>query len=91
MLASVVSACPTLRPSTRLLLLPAWEKEHVSEGESFDPEAFRRDILPLLQYIPFSEVMDATWLGLRYCSDIRRGLKVSHPMHWDSLASLPGR
>lgn len=64
----------------------AWEREH--DVEDSEPGVFRRDILPLLQLVPLSAMMKATGLGLRYCSEIRRGLKVPHPMYRDILSVL---
>src|SRR6478735_7119074 len=45
-----------------------WEREH---PEKPDPQVFIREILPKIQGVP---------LGAR----IWRGLKVSHPRHWES-------
>ena len=69
----------------------AWEREREHEGEDFNSQAFRRDILPLLQLVLLSAMMRATGLGLRYCSEVRRGMKVSHPMYWQSLIDIQGR
>ncbi|MAG37259.1 MAG: CRISPR-associated endonuclease Cas1 [Dehalococcoidia bacterium] len=60
-----------------------WDREH--EGEVFDPMQFTRDILPHLQDVPLGAMMTATGLSPRYCSEIRRGIRVPHPMHWAVL------
>ena len=57
-----------------------WDAEH----EPCDRAEFIEKILPGLQGVPLSRMMDATGLSLRYCSKIRRG-RVPHPMHWDAL------
>ncbi len=53
-----------------------------------DPDEFTRKILPLLQGVPISRMVQATGLSLRYCSLIRRGLYVPHPRHWRALRDL---
>ena len=57
-----------------------WNAEH---GQP-DNETFTREILPTLQDVPLSQIMEATGLSLRYCSQIRRGY-VPNPRHWESL------
>jgi CRISPR-associated endonuclease Cas1 len=63
-----------------------WERVH--PGESSDSEAFRREILPLLQGLPLSRLVEATGLSVRHCSRVRRGLAVPHPRHWEALSQL---
>lgn len=50
-----------------------------------DEAAFARDVLPRLQGVPLSAMMQATGLSIRYCSLIRRGERVPHPRHWEGL------
>jgi CRISPR-associated endonuclease Cas1 len=64
-----------------------WDRTHPNRP---DPEQFVTEILPALQGIPLRQMMKRTGLSLRYCSLIRRGLYVPHPMHWDRLRSLHG-
>jgi hypothetical protein len=52
---------------------------------------FECDILPGIQAIPLSRIMGATGLSLRYSSQIRRGMKVPHARHWDTLARIANR
>ena len=59
--------------------------------EKPDSKVFRRGVLPSLQGVPLSVMMEATGLSLRYCSLIRRGLYVPHPRHWDRLAQIIDR
>lgn len=49
---------------------------------------FKREILPLLQDVSLTAMERATELSVRYCSQIRRGLKVPHPMYWNALAGV---
>jgi hypothetical protein len=57
-----------------------WDAEH----EPCDRAEFVEKILPGLQGVPLSKMMDATGLSLRYCSRIRRG-RVPHARHWEGL------
>jgi hypothetical protein len=59
-----------------------WEAEH---GAVADPDVFVREILPGLQDISLGAMANTTGLSQQYCSQIRRGRKVPHPRHWDSL------
>ncbi len=65
----------------------AWEATH---GTDWDPEEFRREILPKLQTVPLSLIMEATGLSGRYSSLVRRGEEVPHPRHWVALSGLGG-
>jgi len=53
-----------------------------------EKEMFKRDILPLLQGIALSHIMEATGFSRRYASLARRGLYTPHPVHYDALATL---
>ncbi len=57
-------------------------------GGSYNPEDFRRDILPRLQNVPIEKMAKASGLSTQYCSLIRRGLYVPHPRHWGRFAHL---
>jgi CRISPR-associated endonuclease Cas1 len=58
-------------------------------AEVNDPREFTREILPVIQNVPLRRLSNATGLSLRYVSLIRRGERVPHPRHWDSLRGLP--
>ena len=60
-----------------------WEKRH---GKLVDLSAFGREILPLIQRVPLSQLQRSTGLSLRYVSQIRRGEKTPHPRHWAALS-----
>jgi CRISPR-associated endonuclease Cas1 len=64
-----------------------WEREHAAAVPG--PDVFRNDILPTLQDKPLSAIVRATGLSLYYCSQIRRGLRVPHPMYWKALRQAP--
>ncbi len=59
-----------------------WEAEY---GTDADPEVFRREILPHLQFVTFGVMAKATGLSEGYCSFIRRGIKIPHHRHWSRL------
>jgi hypothetical protein len=60
-----------------------WDAEH----EQSDRAEFTERILPGLQGVSLSKMMNATGLSLRYCSKIRRG-RVPHARHWRALRQL---
>lgn len=62
----------------------AWDENHPRP----DPSEFVRAILPSLGSVPLQRMMEVTGLSLRYCSLIRRGLRVPHPRHWSKFAQL---
>jgi hypothetical protein len=63
-----------------------WDAEH-AETE-IDQVVFVNEILPRLKGVSLSRISSVTGLSQQYCSLIRRGLKVPHPRHWQSLGSL---
>ena len=60
-----------------------WDRTH----EKPDPEVFRREILPLLQDVPLSQMKAATGLSVTMCARIRRGY-APHPRHWEGPRRL---
>jgi hypothetical protein len=50
-----------------------------------DTNAFATDVLPNIQGISLTRLSKASGLSLSYCSKIRQGLVVPHPMHWDAF------
>jgi hypothetical protein len=56
-------------------------------GKRVDLTAFEREILPMIQNVPLSQLAKATGLSLRYVLQIRRGERVPHPRHWQALRS----
>jgi hypothetical protein len=74
-----------VRAVANVLANQEWEQSN----DSVEPKLhFERNILPGLQSIPLSQIMEASGLSLRYCSLIRRGLKVPHRRHWERLTRV---
>jgi hypothetical protein len=63
------------------------EWEAANQGARFDPQSFRREILPRIQGVPLSELARATGLSLLYASQVRRGIRIPHRRHWLALSS----
>ncbi len=73
------------RNATHYAAVAEWERAAIEQP---DPEHFTREILPVLQDIPLGKMARATGLTEGYCSFVRRGLKVPHRRHWNTLARL---
>jgi predicted transcriptional regulator len=65
--------------------LAEWDK--ANPGAVYDPELFRRDILPSLAIVKLSEIAEAAGCSKAYASDIRRGKWTPHVSTWRALAS----
>jgi CRISP-associated protein Cas1 len=83
---------PLQRPETkeklrqaRLRRLTEKRASKHAGAEDVDPEVFKQEIFPTLQAISVRRMAAATGLSRPYCSEIRRGLKVPHPGHWEAL------
>lgn len=63
----------------------AWKSAHQPEH---DAQAFKREILPRLRDVPLSTMARLTGFSLGYCSFIRRGVRIPHPRHWETLRHL---
>jgi hypothetical protein len=66
--------------------LSDWDK--ADPGAVYDPELFRRDILPRLQTVTLAEVAEAAGCSKEYASDIGRGEWAPHVSTWRALANL---
>ena len=64
----------------------AWEREH--EGEVFDPETLRSEILPGLRNVRTIDLSRMTGLSMPYCAQIKKGERVPHPMYRGALEEL---
>jgi CRISPR-associated protein Cas1 len=62
-----------------------WNASHPVQPR---PEMFAQKILPELQRLSVRAIARATGLSSLYCSQIRRGLRIPHPRHWDALLNL---
>lgn len=58
-----------------------WEAANDMPTES----VFTKEILPTIADIPVRVISNATGLSTGYCSKIRKGDVIPHPMHWESL------
>lgn len=67
--------------------LRQWDAVH---EDAADPEVFQREILPGLQGVSLTAMAKATGLSEGYCSFVRRGIKVPHLRHWETLRLLAG-
>jgi hypothetical protein len=57
---------------------------------AYDPELFRREILPRLGTVPLAEIMEAAGCCKATASDCRRGKRTPHVSTWRALAGLVG-
>jgi hypothetical protein len=65
---------PAWRPEwspCRFRALAPWDK--ANPDAVYDPELFRRDILPRLATVKLSKIAEAAGLSKAYASDIKRG------------------
>jgi CRISPR-associated endonuclease Cas1 len=74
--------------AARKRALAEWDE--ANPGALFDPELFRRDILPALRTVELSEIVEATGMSKASASDVRRGKWTPHVSTWRALAGLVG-
>jgi hypothetical protein len=74
--------------AARKRALAEWDK--VNPDAVYDPELFRRDILPRLSGVKLSEIAEAAGCCKASASDIRRGKWAPHVSTWQRLAALVG-
>ena len=65
-----------------------WDK--ANPGAVYDPELFRREILPRLAAVKLTEIAEAAGCSKAYASDIRRGKWTPHLSTWAALAASAG-
>ena len=68
--------------------LAEWDK--ANPDTLYDPELFRRQILPRLSAVKLSEIAEAAGCSNAYASDIRRGKRTPHVSKWRALAEACG-
>lgn len=73
--------------ANRQKAIQEWEREH---GTDHDPHIFTEHILPTIREVSLSRLVAATGLSLRYCSLVRQGKYVPHPMHWEAFSQAAG-
>ena len=79
----IAESCPII---ARKRALSEWDK--ANPGATYDPELFRREILPRLGTVPLSEIIEAAGCSKAYASDIRRGKGTPHVSAWVVLGAL---
>ena len=68
--------------------LSEWDK--ANPNTVYDPELFRRDILPRLRTVPLAEIMSTAGCSKASASDYRRGKRTPHVSMWGALGKLVG-
>jgi len=63
-----------------------WEAAH--GGEVFDPEWFRREVLPRLERVSLVTIARETGISTSAASRVRSGKQLPHPRHWEALIRL---
>jgi CRISPR-associated endonuclease Cas1 len=74
--------------AARKRALTEWDRANT--GTVYDPELFRREILPRLGTVPLAEIMEAAGCCKASASDYRRGKRTPHVSTWATLAALVG-
>ncbi len=74
--------------AARKRALSEWDK--ANPDTVYDPELFRREILPRLSAVKLSEIIAAAGCSKAYASDIRRGKWMPHVSTWVALSELVG-
>ncbi len=74
--------------AARKRALTEWDK--VNPGVVYDPELFRREILPRLGTVPLAEIMEAADCSKASASDYRRGKRTPHVSTWAALGQVVG-
>ena len=72
--------------AARKRALSAWDK--ANPGALYDPDLFRRDILPRLVGVKLSVIAEAAGCSKASASDVRRGKRTPHVSTWAALAQL---
>lgn len=62
--------------------------EDANPGAAFDPEMFRRDILPGLATVKLADIMKAASISKSYASQVRSGECTPHVSTWKALSHL---
>jgi hypothetical protein len=64
------------------------EWDEVNPGVVYDPEYFRREILPGLAQVKLRDIMEAAGISKGFASVVRRGIYEPHVSTWQPLAAL---
>jgi hypothetical protein len=60
----------------------------VHGDDPYDPELFRREILPRLRTVRLSEIVEATGMSKAFASQVRAGKFTPHVSTWTAFAGL---
>jgi CRISPR-associated endonuclease Cas1 len=74
--------------AARKRALTEWDR--ANPATAYDPELFRREILPRLRTVPLAEIMVAAGCCKASASDYRRGKRTPHVSMWAALGRLSG-
>jgi hypothetical protein len=74
--------------AARKRALAEWSEVH--GDDPYDPELFRREILPRLRTVRLSEIVEATGMSKAFASQVRAGKFTPHVSTWRALAGLAG-
>jgi hypothetical protein len=74
--------------AARKRALRDWENAH--PDAAYDPELFRREILPRLKRVKLADIMEAAGISKSYASQVRAGTYTPHVSTWEALARLAG-
>jgi CRISPR-associated endonuclease Cas1 len=72
--------------ASRKRTLAEWDR--ANPGVTYDPELFRREILPGLSSVTLARIMEAADCSKSYASQIRRGHYSPHVSTWPALREL---
>ena len=65
-----------------------WSGDKANPGTVYDPELFRREILPRLASVKLSAIVEATGMSKASASDIRREKWTPPASTWKALSTL---
>jgi CRISPR-associated endonuclease Cas1 len=74
--------------AARKRALTEWDRANLDTV--YDPELFRREIMPRLRTMPLAEIMEAAGCCKASASDYRRGKRTPHVSTWMALSRLAG-
>jgi hypothetical protein len=72
--------------AARKRALHQWEESHPEADH--DSDFFRREILPGLQGVRLSEIMEAAGMSKAFASQVRAGTYTPHVSTWEVLGAL---
>jgi CRISPR-associated protein Cas1 len=74
--------------AARKRALREWEEAH--PGVDYDPDYFRRELLPRLARVKLADIVEVAGVSKSYASQIRAGKFTPHVATWAALARLVG-